>query len=309
MKMVKVRKSGVLGLSLDIRDDCDACYYCWNKTIKEKFGRDTIPPDTDIDQLMMQLERGRLPKPVLPELCQFYINDGRDILLGAKAEFFHPQSIEMAQNVLRLLECYPEIADRTRVLTKQDIRETSKGLLPDKCMIGATITTLSEDIAKSVEPGAIMTKLRIRMLEEYHDMGFRTWVVVEPFFKQMFLIDLAERLHFVDEMWVGRLNSGQKAITNAGKFAGLTCGELAMPDTEIVKQFKQLLGWMQEKTAVKTLGPASKRPLKRIRTTDPRFDGFNLYPKREVFRLLERDGSVGLLSESIIHSARAKRQS
>lgn len=310
---MRIRKSKVLGLALNLMNECDVCTYCWNRNLNRKFGRSGgLGLDTNIGELMQQLERQHVPTPYPPEQCQFYINEGHDILLGAKTEFFHPKALTTAQNVLRLLECYPDIGNRVRILTKQDIREPSAGLLPDKAMIGCTVTTINDDLSASVESGAALPKHRVKQLQEFSEIGFKTWAVVEPFFKHLRLSTVISELWFVEELWVGRLNSGRGNIIKQGPFAGFTCGEVAATDAEITEQVVSNLRWLKEPTQLKIIGPSSGKPIKTRWVSDERWKDFKLYPKREVIRMLERadevDDVLQLVPDNVLESARAKKQ-
>ena len=232
--------------------------------------------------------------------------------MGAKTEFFYPKpdARQTSQNVLRLLEAYPEVGNRLRVLTKQDIFGRYMNILPDKCMVGCTVTTTNEELAKSVEPYAAPPKDRMTQLKEFHEVGFKTWVVVEPFFRFMRLSELLNELSFVDEMWVGRLNAGRRNRLIDGKFAGFTCGEMAAPDDLIVSEVVSNIRWMREPVQFEIVGSRkhTEEPhqIKSKMVPNPKWNGFKLYPKREVIRLIERAGLIDVIDADIVASARAK---
>ena len=88
---MKITKSRVLGLALNIMQECDCCAYCWNTDLNKRFHPELsgkLGIDDDMTELVHQLDSG-IPTPEPPEKCQFYVNEGHDILLGAKTEFFH----------------------------------------------------------------------------------------------------------------------------------------------------------------------------------------------------------------------------
>lgn len=320
MTPVRITRSKVIGLALNLKEDCDCCVYCWNSTINEKFHEDRVGStvvDTNFDELIEQLDNGRIPKPPPEEKCQFYVNSGRDLLLGAKTEFFHPDAKDTAMKVLQLLEVYPEVSARTRVLTKQDILDVVPRF-PTDLWVGASITTLSPKVSKLIQPRAAKPERLIEMLQDANELGFPTWVVVEPFFKFMDLWKLVDELQFVKEMWVGRLNGGRNipVITNPLlakladelvteeqkgnlKFdiraAGIgrkgkvkTVGDYAEDDSEIVKQFKEVQKYLKGAVVQKDWIQEDGTVLYDQSTPFV----YNLYPKKEVKRLLEKADQI-----------------
>jgi hypothetical protein len=315
---MKITRSKVIGLALNLKDACDFCHYCWNSTINEKFHPDRIGSthvDKDFDQLIEQIDRGRIPKPVPEETCQFYKNSGRDLLLGAKAEFFHPDASDVALCVLNLLSIYPDVISRARILTKRNIYHIIP-VLPQGIWVGATITTLSDKVSKIIQPKASQPNELIEMLQEAHDLGFPTWCVVEPFLRDMHLWSLIEKLDFVKELWVGRLNGGRnvhlpyndtisrfmgkkfiygredgfayfkKIVDKHGKPVPVTVGHFAEKDQEILQQYlfaeKTINEAVVQQEVIRPDGKA-------VIDHSQKFD-FVMYPKKEVKRLLEKAG-------------------
>jgi hypothetical protein len=312
--LVKIKPSKVIGLALNLKEHCDVCLpHCWNSILNEKFHAErvgSLTVDTKFDELIEQLDNGRIPKPKPEAKCQFYTNSGRDLLLGAKAEFFHPDSLDTAMQVLQLLEVYPEVSARARCLTKQDISDVIPRL-PADIWVGASITTLSTKISKILQPRAAEPQKLIEMLQEANDVGFPTWVVVEPFFLHMDVWKLIDELQFVKEMWIGRLNGGRsvpviedesvwelvenispkeidtplilksKGIGSAVK----TVGDFAESDKEIVRQFrfaeKNISEAVKQKDIVNDDGTITYNH-------DTPFS-YRLLPKKEVKRLLEKE--------------------
>jgi len=285
---VLIRKSKVIGLALNLVQMCNACVYCWNRSQRERSGlpTDELGLDTNVAELVTQLEHDQLPKPEPSERCQFYESHGHDILLGAKAEFLHPAARSVARRVISLLEVYPMVSSRCRLLTKQSV-VPFLGKIPNDVWIGTTITTLNDDIASTVEPGAVKVSQRRLNLHLAHDLGFKTWLVVEPFFKDMQLDQLIAMIPFVEEIWVGRLNSSRNIVTTEGRMSGFTCGELAETDEGIASRFSEMMWAIQDNAT----GPHKPR----------------VYLKREMFRYIEREHPtlIDLLDKHVVESARA----
>lgn len=75
---------------------------------------------------------------------------------------------------------------------------------------GITLISLNEDYRKEYEPGSAPYKERINSLKQLHEMGFKTWVSIEPYptpniIKQNFY-EILESIEFVDKIIFGRLN-------------------------------------------------------------------------------------------------------
>ena len=121
---------------------------------------------------------------------------------------------------------YPEVADMTlkiinklnsngikcTILTKgiypKELRNTKK--YSDKNEYGITLVSLSEDFKKKFEPNSSPYMGRINALKLLHDAGLKTWVSMEPYptpnLVEQELIELLERVSFVDNIIFGKLN-------------------------------------------------------------------------------------------------------
>lgn len=100
----------------------------------------------------------------------------------------------------------------------------TKGLLPLELAnlssineYGITLISLDENYRKEIEPGAAPYKERIAALERLHQLGFPTWVSVEPYptpnlIKQD-LTQVLERISFVKRIVFGRTNYN-KVVTS-----------------------------------------------------------------------------------------------
>ena len=100
----------------------------------------------------------------------------------------------------------------------------TKGILPKTLVkysknneYGITLVSLKSDYQKKYEPGAAPLEDRIESLKYLHDQGFKTWVSIEPYptpnIVKQNLIDILEKIKFVDKIIFGRTNYS-KEISN-----------------------------------------------------------------------------------------------
>lgn len=75
--------------------------------------------------------------------------------------------------------------------------------------VGATLTFLDPAQSLEWEPGAALPEERIRVLEELHTAGVRTWVSMEPVVDPEQSLELLKLIPFVDEIRLGKLNDYQ----------------------------------------------------------------------------------------------------
>lgn len=93
----------------------------------------------------------------------------------------------------------------------------TKGVLPIELAqmskdneYGITLISTDEAFREQIEPGAAPWKERLSALKALHDAGCKTWVSIEPYptpniIKQD-LIQLLEKVYFVDRIIFGRMN-------------------------------------------------------------------------------------------------------
>jgi DNA repair photolyase len=245
------------------------CIPCWNRHINEKFHPDYIPKtfkdvwvDDNVSELIEQLDMSGVPKPYPQKECQFYDIDGHDIMLSAKCEVFHPASKDTALRVIKMLgDHYPQVAERCRILTKQKLKRTEWKQIPKSMMLGCSITTLSNKESKIVQPAASTPRQLIQMLRNAHKKGYKTWVVVEPFYEGMNLPQMLSFMPFLSEVWVGRLNYGRNI-----DLGGATLEALTKDDDEICVEYIEAVRMVKEKKS-----------------------GMKVLPKREILKHLLSD--------------------
>lgn len=100
----------------------------------------------------------------------------------------------------------------------------TKGILPSELAsfsteneYGITLVSLDEDFRKRMEPYTASYVERIQALRDLHDLGFKTWVSIEPYptpniFEQD-LVEILNKIDFVDKIIFGRLNYN-KEVSN-----------------------------------------------------------------------------------------------
>jgi DNA repair photolyase len=75
---------------------------------------------------------------------------------------------------------------------------------------GITLVSLNEGFRKEYEPYAAPLEERIAALKAVHDMGFKTWVSVEPYptpnMVKQAVVPILEKVGFVNRIIFGRLN-------------------------------------------------------------------------------------------------------
>lgn len=98
---------------------------------------------------------------------------------------------------------------RCSVLTK-GILPIELAELPLRNEYGITVVSLSEAFREEYEPGAAPIQDRINSLQELSNQGCYTWISIEPFptpnIHEQNLLELLQRIHFVDKIIFGRLH-------------------------------------------------------------------------------------------------------
>ena len=124
------------------------------------------------------------------------------------------------------MEGYPEVKEMTlkiiEKLNKNNIKCTvlTKGIYPkvltDKTKYGSgnyygiTLVSLDDDFKNKFEPFSPSINDRMNALKYLHDNGLKTWVSIEPYptpnLVEQDLMEILERISFVDKIIFGRLN-------------------------------------------------------------------------------------------------------
>lgn len=236
---MRITRSKVAGLTINLMDSCGQCTYCWNNTLNERFHPGSVgnlSVDHDIHELLNQLEIG-IPQPYPEDEVQFCQREYWDIQLSAKCEFFHEKALATipgrtyspVEFVLTQFLVHRNLGRRLRILSKRDYSGFLL-LIPHRALCGVTITTLDEHQSKEYQPGAATPADLIACLQKLNAAGRFTWCVVEPFFSGMNLLELVKQVPFLLQLWIGRLN-------------GKRDGYDVLSDDEIIEQFYEVRKW------------------------------------------------------------------
>lgn len=180
-------------------NDCSGCYIPYYK----KGDKIKLPDSSPCFLVSKQIDNGLKPKgvflsfntdPFLPKIRA-------DTLLLIK--YLNLQGIKVA--TLSKIDCC--LNDNLQV---------------ENISCGFTIKTIDEEIRKRIEPNTSFIKTRINKLKLADDIGFKTWVSVEPFpVPEIYSEDLTKLLDsfsdFVDFIIFGKWNYNKLASNNKAK--------------------------------------------------------------------------------------------
>jgi DNA repair photolyase len=117
--------------------------------------------------------------------------------------------LEVTQMSLRLIKIINDFNIKCVVLTK-GILPKELSTLSKKNEYGITLVSLNDNFRKENEPYSSSIDERIEALKYLHDMGFYTWVSIEPFptpnIINQELGDILKRISFVNKIIFGRMN-------------------------------------------------------------------------------------------------------
>ena len=82
---------------------------------------------------------------------------------------------------------------------------------------GITLVSIDESFRKKYEPAAVGIEERISALKQLHDLGFKTWVSMEPYptpnIIDQDINEILNKLDFVDKIIFGKMNYNSKATS------------------------------------------------------------------------------------------------
>jgi DNA repair photolyase len=93
----------------------------------------------------------------------------------------------------------------------------TKGILPDDLLktdkinvYGITLVSLNDEFREKYEPFTAAYEDRINSLKKLHDLGYKTWVSIEPYptpnIIEQDLEEILDKVNFVDKIIFGRLH-------------------------------------------------------------------------------------------------------
>ena len=114
--------------------------------------------------------------------------------------------LHLTRDVLRILvknDVPFQVLTKAGQLAYRDFALYRRGL----DAFAVTLTTLDDETAAAIEPGAAPPTERIEMLQAAHERGIETWVSLEPVIDPNQSLELIEKAHAsVDHFMLGKLN-------------------------------------------------------------------------------------------------------
>ena len=215
--------------ALNIYTGCPhRCFYCFAPSVlrrdREKFHSDVRPRDTIVEETRKQLEREGITGKLI-HLC--FTCDP------------YPTRYDTTptRKIIKLLKAY---GNHVQILTKGD-GSRDFDLLDEEDWYGITI---SGGITDDVEPGAVMTSLRLLRLRDAHDRGIKTWVSFEPVIDADNVLGIIRDFARVfDNVKIGKLNYHPSDINwkNFGHSVERLCRELGL-DYTIKESLRKEMG-------------------------------------------------------------------
>jgi DNA repair photolyase len=125
----------------------------------------------------------------------------------------YPEIINASIDILNMIASH---GVKASVLTK-GVYPEEMAHLPKKFSLGITLISLDETFRSKIEPGTAPYKDRIESLKRMSDLGFHTWVSIEPYptpniIKQD-LITILDEVSFVNKIIFGRMNYNKEVTS------------------------------------------------------------------------------------------------
>lgn len=162
-----------------------ACVYCYARYMK-RFTEHTEPWGKFVDV--------RINAPFILEKELNRASPGQ-VIMSSVCDGWQPleQNYEVSRRCLNLLLRY---GFPVTILTKNALVRNDFDILEgENVKLGATITTMDENLRRKIEPGASKTIERINVLKEAADRGIRVWVFIGPLMP--FLSDTEENINAI----------------------------------------------------------------------------------------------------------------
>jgi len=173
-------------------------------------------------------------------------NDPRRVLLSFTSDPYQKENDEhkLARSAIEILH---EHGLSVEILSKGGMRATQDfDLLGAEDRVAATLTSVSDDIAREWEPGAALPKDRMAYLELAKSRGLVTWASLEPVIDPAESLEIIRQTHtFVDKFKVGTLNHHARSKEIDWRRFGLDAVELLEKlgcDYYIKKDLREAIG-------------------------------------------------------------------
>jgi DNA repair photolyase len=137
------------------------------------------------------------------------------------------KSVQLCFMTDPFMDSYPEVGEMSLKIINRINRDNikcvilTKGTLPDYLAetkkineFGITLVSLHDRFKQTYEPFSTSYEPRIAALRKLHDLGFKTWVSIEPFptpnIDDTPIEQILESISFVDKIVFGRLHYNKK---------------------------------------------------------------------------------------------------
>lgn len=171
-----------LPLELDTYQGCNMCEYCFIKDLRAIWNKDTLDEIKVGETISLNDQLNRAFNHPRSEI-EKAINIGIPIKLGSKSDCF--QDIERTAgatlDALRILKYYNAsiiIETKGTILAEEPYFSLITSF--DKMPIIAFSVLLGEKERLKLEPSVASLKDRMKILEQFHDVGFFTTLKIEP---------------------------------------------------------------------------------------------------------------------------------
>jgi len=197
------------------------CTYCYAPQViresRESFHNAVVPRKNILASIRKDAAR----------LCFGNIVDPQRVLLSFTSDPYQKENDEhkLTRSAIEILHGYGLSVE---ILSKGGMRATQDfDLLGDDDRVAATLTSVSDDIAREWEPGAALPKDRMAYLKLAKSRGLVTWASLEPVIDPAESLEIIRQTHtFVDKFKVGTLNHHARSKEIDWRRFGLDAVEL-----------------------------------------------------------------------------------
>jgi DNA repair photolyase len=135
-----------------------------------------------------------------------HTNISGNVWIGNYADAYQPieKETKLTRSIIKILKNH---GVKVTLLTKFALLQRDLDLEPDQ--VGISLISLNDNWRKKYEPNADTAEARIKNIETAHNIGIKTFILVEPLLRLEDFHPLYERLNWVDRFIVGKLNPRQ----------------------------------------------------------------------------------------------------
>jgi DNA repair photolyase len=185
-------------LSLNVFHSCNfACAYCYVPGVLRTTKENYMNNYKTANNIVTRVERFA-PK-----------YKGRKVFLSFIGDFFAFDREEHASHIRKsILNSLIENDISVKILTKGNVSDYFETLeLLPSVEFGTTITSLDLKRIQVHEPFALNSFVRLNQLKRAKDLGFKTWISLEPIIYPDEVCDIIEKTYdFTDFYYLGKLN-------------------------------------------------------------------------------------------------------